>query len=406
MNLCFISREYPPFSHTGGIGTYTYIVSSELAQRGHRVHVICCGIEEQHEETKNRVIVHRIPIYPFLLPQGRYWYPWRVIARKCMFHYLENQAWSYGAMLCLEKLLKHEKIQIIEYPETNAEGYYASNISTIKSVCRLHITGLTESASNLSRNFISRKKTFLMEKKSVLRAQRITCPSHALAEYTVQCMGIDKSRIAVFPNPIDSLFINTTVGPKESFDYRLLYVGRIERRKGVEILLSAFINLLNHYPQTKLRLIGQDYGYYYDHVRKVDRLREMINNYGVTDKIEFLPRQERDKLIEHFAWADVVVVPSLNENLPYVVIEAMSQARPVIASDCGGIPEIIVDGKTGFLFPTADISGLTATLLHLWEHPELAKVVGTSAQEKVRNKYSADIIIPQIEKTYMEALSC
>ena len=404
LNICFISREYPPLTHTGGIGTYTHVAARGLADRGHRVHVICVTTGEEQTKTEDGVIVHRIPVHPFLLRSGRLWYPVRVATRKIMFQFLEHQAWSYGASLALEEIRKKEPIRIVEYAETNAEGYYASLIPDIKKVCRLHIGGFMESSSNMHRNIISLKKTNYIEKKSILSAHRITCPSKALADLTAKYQNVDRNIISVFPNPLDSEFVNCTVREKESFDYRLLFLGRIERRKGIEILLSAFINVLSRYPQTRLRLVGQDYGYYYDPVRKVDRLRELLTKYNVKKNVEFLPRQSRSDLISQFDWADAVVVPSINENFPYVVLEAMSQAKPVIASDCGGIPEIITNMHTGFLFPTGDISGLTESICQALETPSFSKRIGLAAMEHVRTSYSIQTVIPEIEKAYQEAL--
>lgn len=404
LRICFVSREYPPLSHTGGIGTYAYVAAEGLASRGHCVHVLCVGPEPANEISPGGVHVHRIRIHPFLLPAGRMWYPFRSVARKAAFSFLDNQAWSYGAAAALRPLAVAENLRVVEYAETNAEGFYSSSFDELARVCRLHIGGWSESASNVRKDILGGKLTNRMERRSILAANRVTSPSKALADLTASILGVDPARIHIYPNPLDPAYTKNAAQARENFDHRILFVGRIERRKGIDLLLGAFINLLAKYPQSKLRIVGQDYGYYFDHKKGVDRLKQLVADYGITEKVEFLPRMDRPRLLEQYAWADVVVVPSINENLPYVVLEALSQGRPVVASDCGGIPEIVQDGKTGILFPTGDISELTGALLRLWESPQMAANLGRAAGIEIRRRYSLENLLPHMEQVYYKAL--
>lgn len=404
LKICFISKEYPPESHMGGIGTYTYIASTALAEQGHQVHVICCTKGKEKSLMQEGVHVHRIPVHPFLLNPHRLFYPVRLLKRKMSIQFLENQAWSYGAAEALRKLMVDTGIQVVEYAETNAEGYYAAKLKGIGKVCRLHIGGFAESASNLNDNFYSRYKTRNLEASSIRNADQITCPSRALADYTAEDMKLPRDKIIVFPNPMDPEYINIPPQPKNQFEQHLLFVGRIERRKGVEILLSAFVNLINKFPETKLRLIGHDYGHYYDPVKKKDIIKELLEKYNIKDQVEFISRIGRDELIHHFKWADALVVPSINENLPYVVLEGMSRGKLVIASDCGGIPEMIRHDETGMLFPTGDIAGLTTALIRAWENPDRINDIGEAARAAVKNNYSPFCILPHLLKAYKEAV--
>ncbi len=404
LRICFISREYPPLSHTGGIGTYAHVAAEGLARRGHCVHVICVGPGESHEVSPAGAFVHRIQIHPFLLPAGRLWYSLRAVARQLAFSYLDNQAWSYGAAAFLRPLAAHEDLRVIEYAETNAEGFYSMQSSALARVCRLHIGGWSESASNVRKDLLAARLTYRLERRSILSAHRITSPSRALADLTAKTLGIDHNQIRVYPNPLDLEFTGNAAAPRKQFEGRILFVGRIERRKGTDLLLGAFINLLARFPQSRLRIVGQDYGYYFDQKKGVDQLRQLIEEYGIADKVEFLPRMDRPRLIEQYAWADVVVVPSINENLPYVVLEALSQFRPVVASDCGGIPEIVQDGTTGILFATGDISGLTSALVRLWENPAMATALGQEAGIQIRRRYSLEGLLPKMEQAYYEAM--
>jgi len=153
----------------------------------------------------------------------------------------------------------------------------------------------------------------------------------------------------------------------------LLYVGRLERIKGVEYLLAAFAQIRTAHPDATLRIAGT--GAY------EGRLREMVRSEGYGDRVTFLGHRTRAELYAEYARASLVVVPSVwPEPFGKVGIEAMSVGRPVVGSDVGGVGEWLVHGVTGFLVPPADSSACARAVCALFSDPGLMERMASAAR--------------------------
>jgi glycosyltransferase involved in cell wall biosynthesis len=97
---------------------------------------------------------------------------------------------------------------------------------------------------------------------------------------------------------------------------------------------------------------------------------------------------------------DLTVLPSLQEGFGVVLIESLAQAKPVVATCVGGIPEIVRDGETGILVPSKDAEALERGIRHVLEHPDVAKRLGACGHELVRQKYSQSGLATATEKLY------
>jgi glycosyltransferase involved in cell wall biosynthesis len=145
------------------------------------------------------------------------------------------------------------------------------------------------------------------------------------------------------------------------FDDYILFVGREDRVKGIKYLKEAFDSLKNDFPSFRLMLVGE----------------------GLPDgKLSLSEVKERMKNCY------CLVLPSITEGLPRVIIEAMALAKPVIASRVGGIPDLIEDGKTGFLFEAGHSDELADKIRTLIENKDLAVEIGRRGRDLVRNNFS------------------
>ena len=99
---------------------------------------------------------------------------------------------------------------------------------------------------------------------------------------------------------------------------------------------------------------------------------------------------------------DVFVLPSLNEGMSNTILEAMATGIPVIASNVGGNPELVIDGRTGFLFPSNDVESLVQKIKTYILHPELKQKHGYNARKRVEEKFSLDQMIRRYEELYVE----
>ena len=102
---------------------------------------------------------------------------------------------------------------------------------------------------------------------------------------------------------------------------------------------------------------------------------------------------------------DIIVVPSLSEGLPNVLLEAMAEARPVVASRVGGVDEVAVDGETGILFEPGDVQSLAEALLKLIRDHQLAEDMGRAGRARVLEKFSIEKTVKETVRIYRNLLS-
>ena len=126
----------------------------------------------------------------------------------------------------------------------------------------------------------------------------------------------------------------------------LLYVGRLEPLKGIDILLRA-ASIMEHFDNLKVLIIGGDD----DQDQELHRLRTLVNELNISDKVVFVGRIEQDSLPPYYNAADICVVPSFYESFGLVALESMACGTPVVASRVGGLTSIIKNNVTGLLIP-------------------------------------------------------
>jgi len=169
-------------------------------------------------------------------------------------------------------------------------------------------------------------------------------------------------------------------------------VGRLEPIKGFTYFVDAALRLAEALPQARFVLAGQG--------SDLDALRKRAAPLG--DRFVFLGlRADVPALMAAF---DVCVVPSVNEGMGRVLLEAGAAGAPVAASRVGGIPDIVDDGETGLLVPPRDAAALAAALRDLAASPERRALMGAAARAKVVPRYSLEEMVRRIEAIYEELL--
>jgi glycosyltransferase involved in cell wall biosynthesis len=130
-----------------------------------------------------------------------------------------------------------------------------------------------------------------------------------------------------------------------------------------------------------------------------DRLLSLSRELRVQDFVHFLG--ERDDVLSWMSRFDVFVLPSLQEALPYVILEAGALAKPVIASEVGGIRELVKNGETGLLVPPGDIDALADALVRLAEDPDLARDLGRRLRLSLSEEFSLSRMLQQTRDLYL-----
>jgi len=210
-------------------------------------------------------------------------------------------------------------------------------------------------------------------------------PSNFIKEKAIS----DINPIRTIPNPIDLLEYFAI----ES-NNTLLFVGRLEKVKGVRYLIEAVPLIIKKIPNIQLHIVGDG--------QEKDNLFKLVNDIGLSSNIHFAGWQESDDLKRYYRAASVVIIPSIwPENFPTVCLEAMSMGRPVIGTRVGGIPEIIDDKVNGYLVKPKDSGQIAEKIIQLLLDKNLLKFMSKNARIK-SEKYNFNNFITEIEKVYQD----
>ncbi|MDD3030417.1 MAG: glycosyltransferase [Alphaproteobacteria bacterium] len=200
-------------------------------------------------------------------------------------------------------------------------------------------------------------------------------------------LGLAPGKIVTIYNGLACEGPCVRAAPWDDARLNVLFAGRLDRQKGPDILLRAVEGLED---RLSVRLIGAP-------VRG-----DATPMTSVGAHVAFLGWQSRDVVAAHMKACDVVVVPSRWEGFGYVALEAMQQAKPVIASSVGGLLELVEDGKTGILFPPGD-AGRLKTILATVDRSSLREM-GLAGRRRFLDKFTAARLAPLIEAVYAEAV--
>jgi len=218
----------------------------------------------------------------------------------------------------------------------------------------------------------------------------------ATSEYTAQqiCMehGFQRERIEILPAPID--FGRLSPGGSSRSPI-VLSVGRwTDPRKNLSLLLEAFALARMHLSDYRLVLVGTP--------PSQEWFDQQCYKLGIASTVEIKGHVPDDILIQYYQQAGMFVLPSLQEGLGIVLLEAMACRTPVISTRCGGPEEVIVDEQTGLLVPTGDAQALAQAIVRLATDEHLRQALGDRARQAVIERYSTERIGKRLLAAYRE----
>ncbi len=175
-------------------------------------------------------------------------------------------------------------------------------------------------------------------------------------------------------------------------DY-FIYYGRLSAEKGILSLLKA----MQQCPEAKLRIIGGG--------PQEAELREFCRRHGLRN-VELVGPLFGEELIRAVQNSRFVVVPSeWHDNSPLVIYESFSMGKPVVGTRLGGVPELIEEGKTGFLFDAGDVEALASIIRRLWDSPELCRELGRNARKKAEREFAPEHHYEKMMERYRRLLA-
>lgn len=214
----------------------------------------------------------------------------------------------------------------------------------------------------------------------------------AVSKYIQNMAQTDVSPIIHLPN-----FIELQQFHEIKNNYNLLFVGRLEKMKGVEFLIQAISFIIKVFPQTTLTIVGNG-------PNKTD-LINLTKKIQLEEYIQFIGWVENKDLDTYYEKASIVVVPSTStEGFGIVILEAMSVGRPVIGTNVGGIPEIIDDGVNGYLVEPENPEQIAEKVIKLFLEEDSLKDFGRKARKKAE-EFNIEKYVDDLEKVYEEIMS-
>jgi glycosyltransferase involved in cell wall biosynthesis len=226
---------------------------------------------------------------------------------------------------------------------------------------------------------------------------RVVCNSGAAAERLRQA-GIREQKLTVIPNglPWEAF---AAVPPAFPHDSRMIRIGMISRMndavKRHDLFLRVAAKLVPRFPELRFVLVGDG--------PLRPGLEELARQLELGERLIFLG--DRHDIPAVLAALDISVLPSSSESLSNAILESMAAGVPVVASDVGGNPELVQNGKTGFLFSAGDQTQFGAALETLVTQPELRKRLGSAAREKAQTEYSIAKVRDRYQDLYDSVLA-
>lgn len=198
------------------------------------------------------------------------------------------------------------------------------------------------------------------------------------------------ARLVVLENPVRTDGVGTGA-PEEPG--RVVFLGRADRNKGIEILLEALASLRAQHPQVRLAVGGDG---------DLAALGRRVESMGMSEAVEILGWLGAGRRDEELDRAQVFALPSFDEGLPMAMLEAMAHGKAVVVTPVGGIPDVIVDGVNGLLVPPADAVALARAIERVVSEPPLGRRLGEAARLTVAQRHSAQEIVARLSSLYQE----
>ena len=363
LNIVIIIPGFPPIV-LGGTEHATYEIAQNLAKRGHKVHVLTQADVEQLNDSKGKkfyihsIKVHHIPFLGIII----FWIRILFALKKIKPDIVHAQNLEMGVGGILAKFF-------------------------LKKPYVVYGRGTDVYSPWLFKNTIS--KIIIKNAGAVI----------ALTEDMKQKMNkIYKRDIIVIPNGLDILKFNNLLKEnirklmKISNDEKIIiFVGRLHPVKGIEYLIKALELIRQKNAKTKLIIVGDG--------EEMERLEKLVKELNLTNNVMFVGRISNEDIPKYMTLSDVLVLPSLKEGFPITLLEAMASGLPIIATNVGGVPEIIKNGENGFLVEPKNPEAIAEKVLLLFENNELYKQIVEKNKEDGK-RYSWEDVTKKIEENY------
>ena len=421
LRICLISPE-DPTEDIGGIGRQASETATALASRGHEAHVLTSTRQESQVVFDDGVWWHHVAVTDRRIPG---------------LDGLELSIDLYAAAAKYHEVVRlHERapVDLVVAPLWRAEGLICLLDGRFAAATRLVTPAKTIAAMHQSFAASPRIRELIRLEAAALRFSRhVLAASRAIVEEVQSGYGPLHASVELVPLGIadrvhqDSSPANGagrdgataartptaaraggegTWRPSGQEPVEVLFVGRLERRKGVDVLLEAARRLVPEYPYLSFTLAGPDtpnteLGETY----REAFWRQTSDRADLRERVRFAGAVDDDELWELYRRADIFCAPSRYESFGNVLIEAMMSGKPIVACRAGGMPEVIEEGSCGYLADPGDVPSLIACLRPLVEDARLRDEFGSRSRAIYETRYALDTVADALVAAYRRIIA-
>jgi N-acetyl-alpha-D-glucosaminyl L-malate synthase BshA len=367
---------YPTYGGSGAVATE---LGLDLAERGHEVHFISYAQPFRLEHFEERIFFHEVEMDQYPL--------------------FEHPPYSLALAVAIHDTAMNQGLELIHvhYAIPHATSAWVAQEMLkeerdLKIVTTLHGTDITLVGLHPSFQAITQF--------SILQSHGLTSVSEFLKERTVEDFAVPPERIRVIPNFVDPAVFRRDKEPchratlAPNGERIVMHISNFRPVKRIPDVVGVFARINREVP-SRLVMVGDGP----DRPRGMEKAQEL----GVADQVLFLGKhQSVDELL---SCADLFLLPSKNESFGLAALEALACGTPVIASNMGGLPEVVVDGETGFLFPLGAVEEMADAGTSLLKDQELWTRFSDAARDDSVGRFSNARIVPRYEELYRDVLN-
>ncbi|MBS1627066.1 MAG: glycosyltransferase family 4 protein [Bacteroidetes bacterium] len=377
MRICIVVETFPTVSET-------FIINKALSliALGHKVQVVCfkktnevSAIFNTHSLSKNNIAIHKINFSTNPLSIIRNF----VISPTLFF---KSVSISYETF---KKKYKHNylawfinkiKYDVIHFEFSGLGIFFLPVMDKLKGAKAVSCRGTAENVKLLDDEERQKSLTKLFKKVDLIH-----CVSEKMKE-TVEPFCRDKNKLFVNTPAVDTSIFKPSTNKKENSIFTIVSVGRLSFVKGHLIGLLA----IRHIAQQGFNVVWDVIG----DGPELEQIQFHIRTLQIEKNVRLLGKRTHDEVNEILNSANALILTSYAEGIPNVVLEAMSKEIPVVTTNCGGVAEVIENGKDGFIVDLYAHEAMAQKIIFLMQNEILAKQIAKAARQKIIEKFSLE----------------
>jgi glycosyltransferase involved in cell wall biosynthesis len=379
MKILIVCKSIPLRSQ-GGIQTHVWKLSEHLIKLGHKVSILTAGSWKKGINTYNlegRTIIE-IPYLP-------------LFRQPLLPIFLEELSFNISA----KNWLKNHQTAFDIIHLQGRSGFLHPNFTNKKPIVST-FHGLVSIENNRSKQaqtlevFLHERWATWLERRQIKYSNGIIAVSNEMLEEMENLMAENLTKVHIISNGVDLKFYDTKVETDKNL---LVFVGRIDSIKGIFNLVQAMKKVK---PMVHLVMIGDSFG------RKT--FEKHVFTEGVAERIHFTGALPNNVVFDWIRKSYALILPSFHETQGIVLLEANACGKPVLASNVGGIKEVVQHNENGFLFNPHNVDSIADAINALFEMPKTAQEMGEKGRELVEKYYTWDKIAEQTVAFYEKTI--